>query len=126
MSDDNDPQQNMFNQLFPCKLTKAFLTFHLENPSVYSAIVGCAFQMLNAGRSRYGMKSIFEVVRWHRNLTTTDEDFKICNNHAPFYARMIMRDYPEFENFFVLKKSVADDYFGTKKSPPEMGGRDRS
>ena len=77
-----------------------FRDFHELNPYVYIEIVAAARKMKAQGRSRYGINSLIEVVRWHRNLTTRGDEFKINNNFAPFYSRMIMAREPDLSEFF--------------------------
>jgi hypothetical protein len=85
------------------RLEEAFREFHRENPHVYNELVEMALKLRGRGRKRYGIKSLFEVIRWHRALETSDEDFKLNNNHAPYYARMIMNAVPELKDFFELR-----------------------
>lgn len=85
------------------RLENAFRDFHNENPHVYRELVDLACQLRTRGRERYGIKSLFEVIRWHKALETTDEEFKLNNNHAPYYARMIMNTIPELKDFFELR-----------------------
>ena len=49
-------------------------------------------------------ESLFEVIRWHRALTTKGDDFKLNNNHAPFYARLIMSKEADLEEFFNIRE----------------------
>ena len=104
-----DEDQAAFNFMqSDSKLEEAFRKFHSLNPHVYQSLVNLALQLRRKGREMYGIKSLFEVVRWHRAMETDSEDeFKLNNNHAPYYARMIMKNVPELEQFFcvrVLKK----------------------
>ena len=85
-----------------------FKAFHVANPNVYDRLVTLTRQLHDRGRVHYGIASLFEVVRWHMIIETTDEDFKLNNNYKPFYARLIMKEYPEFEEFFFIRKSEAD------------------
>ena len=86
------------------KLEEFFRKFHKDNPHVYQSLVNLALQLRRKGRERYGIKSLFEVVRWHRAMETDSEDeFKLNNNHAPYYARMIMKNVPELEDFFYVR-----------------------
>jgi hypothetical protein len=81
-----------------------FKRFHDLNPQVFNELVELALKMKRAGRKRYGINSLIEVVRWHRNLNTQGDEFKINNNFAPFYSRIIMLKAPELEGFFNLRE----------------------
>lgn len=85
------------------RLENAFRDFHNENPHVYKELVDLACQLKARGRERYSLYALFEVLRWHKALETTDDDFKLNNNHRPYYARMIMETVPELEDFFQLR-----------------------
>jgi len=89
-------------------MVEQFWKFHVENPGVYKELLTLALKMKRTGRNRYGMKGLFEVLRWHRALKTTDEDFKLNNNYTAFYARMLMKRLPELDGFFAVRGSVAD------------------
>lgn len=89
------------------KIAKAFRKFHAENPDVYRELVILSKKLLSAGRDRYGIKALFEIIRFHRAIRTTDPAFKINNNFSSLYARLIMKDYPELEDFFEIRVRTA-------------------
>ena len=82
--------------------------FHAENPDVYRELRRLALDLYGMGRIRYGMKGLFEVVRWHRAMATTDEDFKLNNNYTAFYARLLMADEPRLGKFFELREQISE------------------
>lgn len=82
------------------ELDLAFQKFDRENPAVYRELVKLAFQAHDRGRTKIGMKMLFEVVRWHRTLHTNDPKFKLNNNYTSRYARKIMDAYPELDGLF--------------------------
>ena len=91
-------QQDFFEFVGP--LERAFTEYHESNPEVYAEIVGAARKLKATGRDVYGINSLIEVVRWHRNLSTRGDEFKINNNFAPFYSRLIMAREPDLAGFF--------------------------
>ena len=97
-----------FNDLGCHPMVEQFWKFYTENPSVYEELRDLALKIKRTGRKHYGMKGLFEVLRWHRALETTDEDFKLNNNYTAFYARMLMKRLPELDGFFAVRGSVAD------------------
>ncbi len=109
MSSTEDRQADLFNDVppppsRPWELFDEWLVFHRANPLVYRELRRMALELLAAGRRRYGMHGLFEVLRWHRaRLQTTDDDFKINDHHAPFYARLLMIHEPRLVGFFTLK-----------------------
>lgn len=82
-----------------------FLTFHKENPQIYTLVVHFAKEAIAAGFKHYGMQQIIGRVRWHTGVETRDEaGFKINNNFLPYYSRMFHRDYPQYAGFFRTRK----------------------
>lgn len=86
------------------KLELTFLAFHMDNPHVYEEVKKIALDLLRSGRDFYGIGAIFEIVRYHRAMTTNDPIFKLCNNHRAFYSRLLMRQEPELAGFFRTKE----------------------
>lgn len=78
----------------------AFDKYHADNPQVYRWLVDKARTAKARGRKKYAIKALIELIRWHYRVETLSEDFKIPNNHAPFYARLIMAENPELADFF--------------------------
>lgn len=90
----------------PTTIEEAFDRFHQANAWVYPTLVALARDLVASGRKRIGIKMLFEVLRWHYYRSTTDEasDFKINNNYAPYYARLIMENEPDLAGVFSIRK----------------------
>lgn len=92
-------------------LEAAFWRFHFANPSVYELFDQFTRQSLKAGRKNFSATIVFERIRWATMVETVDSpDFKVSNNHRPYYARLWMRNNPEHEGFFIIH-AVKKDYF---------------
>ncbi len=77
----------------PISIDAAFWNFHTNHPEVYKGLVRLAYQAVNAGRERIGIKMLFEVLRWEWIITPdTSEEFKLNNNYTSRYARLIMEE----------------------------------
>jgi hypothetical protein len=77
-----------------------FNRFHKNNPDVYNKLLELSLELRAVGHRRIGIKMLFEQLRWLHALRTTDmSGFKLNNNYAPFYARLLM-ERPELKNFF--------------------------
>lgn len=85
---------------YPSAMEEAFYAFHEQNPRVYELIIQFARQKKSQGFAHYGIKSIWERVRWEMPITTEGDEFKLNNNYTAFYARMVMRDCPDLRGFF--------------------------
>lgn len=78
-----------------------FRRFHAANPHVYDLLEKFAFKAIAAGREHYGVKALFEIIRWHTSIHTTDNAFKLSNTHAPYYARLFHKNNPKHAGFFI-------------------------
>lgn len=85
-----------------------FEAFHEANPHVYRALRLLALRLRRSGRRHYGMKGLFEVLRFDRALRTDGDEFKLNNNYTAAYARKLMADEPELDGFFETRSSRAD------------------
>lgn len=86
----------------------AFEEFHCANPLVYDVFVAQAREWQASGRAKCGVKMLFERVRWELAIRTVGDDYKINNNHAPFYARLIMAREDDLAGLFNVRSSEAD------------------
>lgn len=88
-----------------------FEKFHVDNPLVYSMLCRLARAWLrNTGRHKLGINALVERVRWEIAMRTNDPDFKINNNFAPYYARLIMHEQSDLDGLFELRTSDADEW----------------
>ena len=100
------------------EIERDFWIFHHENPHVYRKLVHLALQLKRRGWKHYGIGALFEVVRFHHALETTDPNFKLNHNYRALYSRLIMKEH-EFllGDFFEIRvrkceksESEPDDY----------------
>lgn len=84
-----------------------FAKFHAENPHVFEVLHRLALRLKGRGVNRYGIKALFEVVRFEYAISTAADNFKMNNNFAPYYARELMKDH-RLSGFFQLRRSAAD------------------
>jgi hypothetical protein len=98
------------------KLENAALRFHKDNPLVWDLFVRFTNEVIARGFKNYSSYAIFERIRWETDIVTasSDDSFKINNNHRPYYPRWYMEAYPEHNGFFRIRKLHAaqevDDY----------------
>jgi hypothetical protein len=89
-------------------IQERFEAFDQSHPEVYRLFKRFAFELLQAGRKRYGAKSLIERIRWHMATTADpEEDWKIDNRHTSRYVRKLIAEHPEFAGFFELRKLKA-------------------
>ena len=86
---------------------RRFWAYHMANPHVYEKLLEYALLAKRSGRRRWGINGIVERVRWFADFETRDpnwgSNFKINNNYAPHYARLLMEQEPELAGFFQLR-----------------------
>jgi hypothetical protein len=86
-----------------------FDEFHAENPHVYDELVRSARSTASRPAAKCGMSLLFGRVRWVLALRTEGDAFKLNNNYAPFYSRLIMAQEPDLAGMFDLRRSYADE-----------------
>lgn len=87
-------------------LEESFKRFHAANPHVYEALKAVAL-WCKRNNKRMGIKAIYERIRWEYSISTTGSPYKLNNNHAPFYARALMKNEPELSGFFETRRQRA-------------------
>lgn len=88
-------------------LAEQFRAFHEANPEVYEELRDLALGLRRRGRTRYGIASLFEVLRWQRALKTQGDVFKLNNNYRAFYARLLMEREPDLAGFFETREQTS-------------------
>jgi|TARA_R110000824_G_scaffold95418_2_gene229455 hypothetical protein len=86
----------------------AFRKFHHTNPHVYQALRKLCLEVRRAGVSRFGIRTVWERLRWYAEFETTlDQEWKLNNNYTKFYARLLMQDEPELADLFEVREPYA-------------------
>jgi hypothetical protein len=88
--------------LFNPTREEAFWQFHREHPEVYAELKRQALALRRAGRTHWSIRNLWEVMRQTFALQS-DEEYKLNNNHAPFYSRLLMEREPELAGFFEVR-----------------------
>jgi len=83
--------------------------YDATHPEVYQYLVFLTFEAYRKGFRHYGVRAMWERMRWHFQVEKDlGEDFKL-NDHFPSrYARKIMAEYPELDGFFELRTLRAE------------------
>ena len=84
-------------------LQKEFNAYHQRNPLIYLKLRTLALRLKRVGAVSYGMKALFEILRFNA-LLQSDKKFKLQNNHAPYYARLLMNQEPQLAGFFSTRE----------------------
>lgn len=84
----------------------AFRRFHAENPHVYERLKRLAFKLKVRGVERYGIKALWEVLRYEESVQTTAaaSSYRLNNNFTSMYARLLIAQEEDLEGFFELRE----------------------
>lgn len=80
-----------------------FLRFHEQNGHVYRRLVQLSLDLRAKGVAKYGMKALFEVVRYEA-LQTRGEVVKLNNNYTSRYSRLIEAQEPRLKGFYTRRE----------------------
>jgi len=87
-----------------------FKEYHKKHPQVYRGFVNYSMRAIDRGFKTYSAKAVFEILRFETGINASYPDgFKIDNRATPFYARMFMKEFPQYSEFFRTRKSKADE-----------------
>tara|TARA_R100000005_G_C4965397_1_gene180410 strand:+ start:693 stop:1025 length:333 start_codon:yes stop_codon:yes gene_type:complete len=86
-----------------------FRKFHKNNPQVFDMVLKYAYKQKDRGRKHYSIEIIMNVIRYHVDLDTVGDPFKINNNYKAYYSRMAMK-YMLDDKFFETRNSLADNW----------------
>jgi len=84
-------------------LKEIWWEWHKKNPEVYELFKKFTFQTIKAGHKNYSAMAVIQRIRWHTEVETKGDVFKINNNHVPYYARLFAHDYPEHGDYFRMR-----------------------
>jgi len=88
-----------------------FELFHASNPIVFETLVKEARRWMAEGRGKLGISLLIGRVRWvlSLKLQRDGDGFRINDHYGPFYSRLLMYTYPEFEGLFETRRSYDAD-----------------
>lgn len=85
-------------------LQEKFEIYHAENPQVFDLFKRYAIMAKDKGFKNFSAKAIFERLRWHYNIETVGDPFKLNNNYTAYYARKLMTEDIRFDGFFHIRE----------------------
>lgn len=85
-------------------IAERFEEYHRDNPHVFRLFKKYSETAMERGYTRFSAKAVFERLRWHYQMETEGDDFKLNNNYTAYYARMLMREDARFADFFELRE----------------------
>jgi len=96
-----------------------WLNFHNENPQVWELFCRFTRQIADRGFTSYSADAVIQRIRWETDQARVDceKNFKINNNHIPFYARAFMNACPQYSGFFRTRHQISRDKNATDLPP---------
>lgn len=86
-----------------------FEEFHEANPWVMDELVAKARELQLLGIERYGIKALFEVLRWEhaKKRVSRNTEFALNNVFTSRYARLIEAEHEDLRGFFSTRELKA-------------------
>jgi|GEM_PF-5348459 len=82
-----------------------FAEFDRRNPQVYTLILQLVDGLLDIGVQRFGLRMVWERLRWMHVFVTKGEDkWKMNDHYVPYYARKLLADRPQLEGVMETRK----------------------
>ena len=85
------------------KLTidQRFKLFHAEHPEVLAELARLARVAKSHGKSKCGVRMLWETMRWNFYLNAAGDDgFKFNDHFTSRYVRLLETTYPDLAGFF--------------------------
>ena len=112
-------QLSLFTASRADQMFEKFEEYFLDNPQIWELFVRFALVVAESGRTHYSARAIFHRIRWHVEIETQAEDnFKIGNNHSPYYSRLFHLAYPEYDGLFRNRELTSAKRPGNLHSNP--------
>lgn len=89
------------------RIEREFQEFDRKNPHVWAAVLRFAEEARASGRKRFGIKMIYERIRWFMNFETTDKPLKLNNNYTAHYARKLIAHDPVYSEMLMTRGEAA-------------------
>lgn len=83
-----------------------FEQFDNNNPQIWDLFMRFTFDTILAGHKRFSADSILHRIRWETSVITNNSHHKINNNFSADYARKFMSEFPQFKNFFEIRRRI--------------------
>ncbi len=93
--------------------------FHKTNPQVLDFLVQELHEVRESGWPKTSLGSLWHHARWvlTQKYRAPGETFVMSNNLFPHYERILIILHPEFNGFYAMGKSKADDDLRTMLEP---------
>lgn len=90
--------------LLPSVAEMRFEEFCEAHPEVFSRLRSMALALKARGFKRYGLRALWEAMRYDASVQTGEDPYKLNNNLAPLMARKLMAEEPSLAGFFETRQ----------------------
>ena len=115
-----------YHQTTGKSIQSAFEEFHALNPDIYEVFIKMAFDAIRKGKKKISAKLICNVIRWEVFMRTDEptlfynknnepKRFKLNDAYTSRYARLFVRDYPRYKDYFEWRELRSE---GLKSTAP--------
>jgi hypothetical protein len=92
-------------------IVEAFVEFHKKNPHIYKRFLHYALERMSGNlRHKISGKAIINRIRWDDDVDSTARDYKINDAFSPYYVRLFIKQFPQHQSRFELRRLRALDY----------------
>lgn len=100
---------NFFHIPAKASIDSRFAEFNQQNPQVYWELVRLAREWKKAGKTKIGIRMLWEVMRWNLSLQTkSEDDFKLNDHFTSRYVRLIMTHEKDLAGMFEIRTLRAE------------------
>jgi len=93
-----------YQQLNKKSIREGFQQFHKENPQIFREFEKVCLIQIASGRKKISSKEVINYIRWNRNVSSSDENFRINDAYQSYYARLFTSIYPQYQDKFEFRK----------------------
>jgi len=86
------------------KAWRDFREYDEQNPDIWECFVEKTKDAARKGYKKIGAHFILHILRWETGVRAKGSPWKINHNHFPYYARKYMKEFPEDEGIFDIRK----------------------
>lgn len=86
-----------------------FQEFRRRNPLVEQRLWGYCQELLARRVRRCGFSLLWERLRWDSLVLDGEEEFRLPNAHRSRYVRLLVREHPELEGIFTMRKIAGEE-----------------
>lgn len=94
-----------YKEQYDRDIQTAFNEFHANNPRIYELYKEQVYRAVRMKREKVSSKTILGWIRWEVGINVkTDDVFKINDAYTSRYARLFIKEHPQYEYMFNFRE----------------------